>query len=373
MADNLPDPANREESYLANIAGATGVELPDAPRSRKEQYLAYIAENGGGGGGTAWGQITGTLSNQTDLQTALDGKVDQYETLPTATAALEGEIAQYAGAGSVDYTTGYFYECESTHLRAASAVVTRGTITNPTFDRHRLQTLGLQQGVYDFAVISSKWNIKQNGTYTEIEGGDDLTQIALLGITYTGTAGEGARILVAITGGTDAYEAAGSTITFNQATMDAAFNNTTGALLLTYVNDATYGLGWQPVHHDNLVPTSDPRLDPATLGANLVNTPNEGDYLAIHYKMNDPVYDWTQIDVQPAGSSTTEWGDITGTLADQTDLATALNAKQTTANLVTSVSASSTDTQYPSAKLLYDTVGNVETLITTLVSGGGAQ
>ncbi len=27
---------------------------------------------GGGGGGTAWGTITGTLSNQTDLQTALD-------------------------------------------------------------------------------------------------------------------------------------------------------------------------------------------------------------------------------------------------------------------------------------------------------------
>ena len=86
------------------------------------------------------------------------------------------------------------------------------------------------------------------------------------------------------------------------------------------------------------------------------------------------------------------WGDITGTLADQTDLQSALNAKanasttytktevdaeladkQDTANLVTSVSASSTDTQYPSAKLLYDTVGNVETLLTALISGGGAQ
>lgn len=39
---------------------------------------------------------------------------------------------------------------------------------------------------------------------------------------------------------------------------------------------------------------------------------------------------------------------------------------QTAANLVTSVSSSSTDTQYPSAKLFYDTVGDIETLINAL-------
>lgn len=39
---------------------------------------------------------------------------------------------------------------------------------------------------------------------------------------------------------------------------------------------------------------------------------------------------------------------------------------QTTTNLVTSVSASSTDAQYPSAKLFYDTCGDIETLINAL-------
>lgn len=39
---------------------------------------------------------------------------------------------------------------------------------------------------------------------------------------------------------------------------------------------------------------------------------------------------------------------------------------QTKANLVTSVSSSSTDTQYPSAKLFYDTVGNIETLLASI-------
>ena len=99
------------------------------------------------------------------------------------------------------------------------------------------------------------------------------------------------------------------------------------------------------------------------------------------------------------------WGDITGTLADQTDLKEAIDAKQstltfdsaptenstnpvtsggvytalaskadssslssyqTTANLVTSVDSSSTDSQYPSAKLFYDTCGDIETLINAL-------
>lgn len=35
--------------------------------------LPYISA-GGGGGGASWGTITGTLSSQTDLQTALNGK-----------------------------------------------------------------------------------------------------------------------------------------------------------------------------------------------------------------------------------------------------------------------------------------------------------
>lgn len=44
------------------------------------QYLASlerdIAAGGGGGGGGSWGSITGTLAAQTDLQTALNAKVN---------------------------------------------------------------------------------------------------------------------------------------------------------------------------------------------------------------------------------------------------------------------------------------------------------
>ena len=44
-------------------------------------------------------------------------------------------------------------------------------------------------------------------------------------------------------------------------------------------------------------------------------------------------------------------------------VASAISGKQDTSNLVTSVSGSSTDSQYPSAKLFYDTVGDIETLL----------
>lgn len=45
---------------------------------------------------------------------------------------------------------------------------------------------------------------------------------------------------------------------------------------------------------------------------------------------------------------------------------TALSGKQATSNLVTSLSSSSTDAQYPSAKCVYDIVGDIETLINAL-------
>ena len=44
----------------------------------------------------------------------------------------------------------------------------------------------------------------------------------------------------------------------------------------------------------------------------------------------------------------------------------AITGLQTTGNLVTSVSSASTNSQYPSAKLFYDTVGNIETLLASI-------
>ena len=68
---------------------------------------------------------------------------------------------------------------------------------------------------------------------------------------------------------------------------------------------------------------------------------------------------------------------VVGTPVNNADATTksyvdaAVGGKQDTTNLVTSVSSSSTDTQYPSAKCVYDLVGDVETLLTALNNGQG--
>lgn len=60
----------------------------------------------------------------------------------------------------------------------------------------------------------------------------------------------------------------------------------------------------------------------------------------------------------------TDTGDLTNGAGFITS--SALSGYQTTAKLVTSVSSASTDAQYPSAKLFYDTCGDIETLINAL-------
>lgn len=48
-----------------------------------------------------------------------------------------------------------------------------------------------------------------------------------------------------------------------------------------------------------------------------------------------------------------------------------ISGKEDKSNKVTSISSLSTDTQYPSAKCVYDIVGDIETILTTLTTGNG--
>lgn len=71
------------------------------------QTLVYdsatsLWKNGtGGGGGASWGNITGTLSDQTDLQTALDAK---QNTLVSGTSIKTLEGQSLLGSGNIDLT-----------------------------------------------------------------------------------------------------------------------------------------------------------------------------------------------------------------------------------------------------------------------------
>ena len=51
-----------------------GTAIGDLRNELLKQILVATANRTGGSGGAAWSSITGTLSAQTDLQTALDAK-----------------------------------------------------------------------------------------------------------------------------------------------------------------------------------------------------------------------------------------------------------------------------------------------------------
>ena len=58
---------------------------------------------------------------------------------------------------------------------------------------------------------------------------------------------------------------------------------------------------------------------------------------------------------------------------DVTDLIPDVRGKEDKSNKVTSLSSNSTDTQYPSAKCVYDMIGDVESILIRLTTGGGVS
>ena len=83
----MPEYSNYLESLDPVVGALSGDEIIGASKDGDAVSLTaqQIADLGGGGG--TWGSITGTLSNQTDLQSALDAKQPIDSDL-TAIAAL---------------------------------------------------------------------------------------------------------------------------------------------------------------------------------------------------------------------------------------------------------------------------------------------
>lgn len=63
-----------------------------------------IKQGGGGGGGASWGSITGTLSSQTDLQSALDAKANS-SAIPTKVSDLTNDSGFITSSALSGYQT----------------------------------------------------------------------------------------------------------------------------------------------------------------------------------------------------------------------------------------------------------------------------
>ena len=96
LSGNLSDGTNN--IAIANIAAKTDIPAAVSGTNDGTNWTTLTIGSdtygigGGGGGSTAWGSITGTLSNQTDLANALAAKADSANLATVATTGDYGDL-----------------------------------------------------------------------------------------------------------------------------------------------------------------------------------------------------------------------------------------------------------------------------------------
>ena len=441
-----------------------------------------IALDAGGSGSAAWGSITGTLSNQTDLKNALDAKQDTLTAGNNITIEnnVISSIAQESFfRGNFNYwanvpTNASLYQ-EDIHGNRIPQdtdfiVVEDASQFIPVGDlMHRLTVKNLHATESFTIRITDENGVSQKYYYQPYSSGfvaideyyslryepgtpgiwwiktNDGSPIVIKGITYpsgqaqlclTSDTSEPFYVGMPISAGQYqgawrfAYYGVWSTDGTNGWTPQYKIENT-----LPIASETTVGI---TKLYTTTGSNTDGAVDQATVTTELSNK-QETLVSGTNIKTinNNSILGSGDLSISASAS----WGNITGTLSNQTDLNNALNAKydasnpngytsnvgtvtsvnnvspvngnvtlsipaaqvnsdwnavsgvaqilnkpslatvatsgaysdltgtpslsgyQTTANLVTSVSSSSTDSQYPSAKLFYDTCGDIETLL----------
>lgn len=193
----------------------------------------------GGGGAAAWGDITGTLSNQADVQTALNAKAASAHTHPQADVttlvadlALKAPLASpaftgtptgltktHVGLSNVDNTTD---AAKPVSTAQQTALDLRAVIANPTFTGTTL-TLANAQDVVVNATTGSK--VGQATSKLGFFGVTPVVRPTALTQTYATASATHAAVtqLAAPAGGTGATAGAYSTAA-NRDLMIASIN-----------------------------------------------------------------------------------------------------------------------------------------------------
>ena len=114
-----------------------------------------------------------------------------------------------------------------------------------------------------------------------------------------------------------------------------------------------------------------------TLSIPTVNNPTitftQGGTTKGTFTLNQSVNETIELDAGGGGGSITVDSVMSSTSENPVQnkvIYVALNNKQDTSNLVTSISSSSTDAQYPSAKCVYDIVGDIESTLDAIIAQG---
>ena len=187
----------------------------------------------------------------------------------------------------------------------------------------------------------SKGDTGANGLDAKINGVNTLTIEEGQNITITQ---EGSTMTISSTGG------GGGSTNYNDLSNKPSINNVT-----LQGNKTLTDLGIQP--SGNYVTPSD-----------LSTVATTGNYSDLNGKPTIPT---KTSDLNNDSGFITNSVDNLTNYYTKSSTDTLLGNKEDKSNKVTSLSSSSTDTQYPSAKCVYDLVGDIETILTTLDIGSG--
>jgi|GEM_PF-3123915 len=351
------DPAN--PTIVANLAGAndaTSIQGNDvssnAPgdgqvlkwNDSASEWQPANDLTSGGGGSVAWGAVTGTLSNQTDLQSALSGKSDtshnhdaRYYTQTQVDAALGGKSdtghnhdADYADINH-DHDGDYATAAQGTTADSALQSVTAGT-GNVTIDNTDAQnpTISVAAGA-------------------GLESGDDVSELV-----------------------NDAGYITGYTVTENDVTTHE------DALTVTesQISDLDHFSG----DYSDLTNKPDlSALGAVSSHANVAAFPGTGEDNTVYVAEDTGyLYRWNGASYTQLTDQTAAWGQITGSISGQADLQSALSAKAASSHGHTESDISDLGA-YPDAsgqtsgKVAQTDGSNGWTFINTPSGGGGGM
>ena len=296
-----------------------------------------------------------------DLENRITGKIIvKSSTIPTASMEFVGSVYQYVGATAGAYTHGYIYECTSTTVPTATILLEPHKIV---FDDGNLVAFFEAAGDTSHEVVSGRFKYYETGDIWNINGLDENgnTVFSNYQVYTQDLVDAGFVLIVPITDIADEEEITydltyGEQTVYSWARIDVQPDATRGRFLSLW--DCATGL-----------PLSNPASSPYKYAT--------GDYFIVsnvsttNYKPNGSTY------TTGVASTTVETADVK---VDDTYYFDGTNWRlqqnvspvgyEITANKVTSLSAQSTDTQYPSAKCVYDAIPTVNDATLTIQKNG---
>lgn len=309
-------------------------------------------------------------------------------TIPTASVEELGKVRMFTGETGAVYTHGYIYECTAGDTIYTGTVTFQPATISGTVvacDGDTFANFVATGGDDPEAVVSGTMTYHYASSIWVLSGLDaDGNEIAHrqiyqpdyedAGFTFTGTPADGDVVTFVCTVEEDHTEYSWNRVDVQPVTDLTSLENRVTAIedvvpaqatAQNQLADKAFVNSSISTNTANFIGTFNSVADLEAYSGTVTNndyafvtsTDAAGNTLYNRYKYNGTAWVF-EYALNNSGFTASQWAAINSGAT-----AAAITSMQTTSNLVTSISSSSTDTQYPSAKCVYDIVGNIETLL----------